>query len=109
MHLLIGQAALDGKDHQQALTSFVSAGELAPLPKLPELETISLVCSLPEWFFRSSQFSLDIWLEFRLVVTRRPSTDVRNIVRSVPSNRGSTVFPNSVGRVWNTIEGESHT
>lgn len=52
MRFLVGNTALNGKNYQQALESFASAGGLGPFSKVPGLETISLVCRLLEWMLR---------------------------------------------------------
>ena len=46
MQFLVGQAALNEKDYEKALESLTRARDLTPSSKVPELDTILLVCRL---------------------------------------------------------------
>ena len=54
MQFLVGQAAQDERDYEKALGSFTRARDLTPSSKVPELDTISLVCRLLECVSRCS-------------------------------------------------------
>ena len=80
MQFLVGQAALNEKDYEKALGSFTRARDLTPSSKVPELDTISLVCRLLGCVSCCSRLESDIWMEFRLIATPYPSTNMRGAV-----------------------------